>query len=370
MMSAVRAIAGILALTACGFEGGATTTPEIDAAVPPMIDAPRGDAPMTDWWNTDWQFRRRITIDNSQLTATLVNFPVLVALGDTTNMSDGGADLRFVDDAPADPADTLNHDIDTFLPNVGRVWVGVDIAPPPAPPRAFWLYYGNLAVTGAEDRRALWEPWTSVHHLSNLEDASETGHDATAMVTPSYMTGQIGDAVVFDANQALRLPRENEYDYDNTMSASVWFRATSLDVDWQAILTKGDAAWRFHRHGGAQHVTFSTNLDTNGANNQDLEGATIPLNDWHHAALLYDNDVKRLIVDGALVMATFAGPINKTNAVVAIGENAEFGNRLWRGQIDEVRISSNARSVEWMQHEYRAVVDPTFVDVGDPLSRP
>jgi len=73
------------------------------------------------------------------------------------------------------------------------------------------------------------------------------------------------------------------------------------------------------------------------------------------------------------VMSTFAGPINKTNVAVTIGDNIEPGlgePRRWRGEIDEVRISSRSRSVEWMQHEYRSVADPTFVDVGEPQSRP
>jgi hypothetical protein len=53
------------------------------------------------WWNTNWQYRRRITFNNSGQTETLNNFTTLVKLTTSnfgyTNFNSNGSDIRFID---------------------------------------------------------------------------------------------------------------------------------------------------------------------------------------------------------------------------------------------------------------------------------
>ena len=51
-----------------------------------------------DWYDANWLYRKAITIDSTQVDATLTNFPVLIDITDT----DLAADARSDDDCPTD----------------------------------------------------------------------------------------------------------------------------------------------------------------------------------------------------------------------------------------------------------------------------
>ncbi len=78
---------------------------------------------------------------------------------------------------------------------------------------------------------------------------------------------------------------------------------------------------------------------------------------WNHVALRYDGARVALFWDGALVEEREAsGELNAIEPELLIGANPEL-TREFEGDIDEVRISRVARSVEWLSYSYRAMND-------------
>jgi len=103
------------------------------------------------WWDTGWNFRKRIDVDCSY---SLTNFPVAVDLDESNfNFSHAwpdGRDIRFVD---WDDMTLLPYWIDwwDYEGKSARIWVKV-----PYIPSEIYMYYGNFS--------------SSVQSLSNPDD--------------------------------------------------------------------------------------------------------------------------------------------------------------------------------------------------------
>ncbi|MCX5745060.1 MAG: hypothetical protein NT062_21445, partial [Proteobacteria bacterium] len=205
--------------------------------------------------------------------------------------------------------------------------------------------------------------YLAVYHLTTTSDATGKGHTLVPAIPMTPVVGGVGKVTQFDGTQVLTVPTESDFDFTTQMSASVWFRTAGFSGDWQALVTKGDNAWRLHRGGGSQHLTFSTSY--NGIIHDNFDGPDLALNTWHHVGISYENKTKLLVFDGGARTSSWNGPINTTNATVLIGENSEATGRRWIGQLDEVRIAATARTAAWFAMEYRVVADPTIVTVGD-----
>jgi hypothetical protein len=171
---------------------------------------------------------------------------------------------------------------------------------------------------------------------------------------PTPMTPP-GNALDFDGyDDYVSLPNESNFDFTSTITIEVWLNVDAFDKDWQAIVTKGDGAWRLHRYGATNHIAFGTS----GLSNVDLEGTT-DVNDgqWHHVAGVFDGSTKYLFVDGNLDASVGAtGSITANDYLVNIAENAESTGRYFNGLIDEVRIWNIARTQTQIQDNMNTVM--------------
>jgi hypothetical protein len=238
-----------------------------------------------------------------------------------------------------------------------------------------WLYYDNPGAPVATSGPKVFDDlYVSVHHLgpnagATLPDSTSHNHVATPSGGGPQLlnAGRIGRARDFDGNDDyLELAGEGDYDFTTTLTVSAWIRRQALDVEYEAIVCKGDDTWRMHRENLTQFAGFGTTTNTTTNN---LQGTTsIDNNNWHHIAIVFGGGVKRLYVDGQLDAMSAGGTIDIDNTPVAIGRNSNStvgGNRNWNGDIDEVRISSAERNAAWIFAEHLTVTDPAFVTVGN-----
>jgi serine/threonine protein kinase/Flp pilus assembly protein TadD len=137
------------------------------------------------------------------------------------------------------------------------------------------------------------------------------------------------------------------FDITSSITVAAWFKVNKFDKHWQAIIAKGDTAWRLHRNRDTDNIAFScTGLDVPGDQYSTLRGKR-GVNDgkWHHTVGVYDGKKIYLYIDGELdVSANAIGIIHTNSWKVLIGENAERPGRFWNGLIDDVRIYSYALS--------------------------
>ena len=87
------------------------------------------------------------------------------------------------------------------------------------------------------------------------------------------------------------------------MTVAAWIKPTALDKPWQAIVTKGEGAWRIQRNNETNTLEFAcTGLHIANGNEYGSLFGNKALNpgEWHHIAGVYDGKKMSLYVDGAL----------------------------------------------------------------------
>ena len=182
-------------------------------------------------------------------------------------------------------------------------------------------------------------------------DSSGNGHAGALVGDPAWTQGTVGGALEFDGEgDYVDLGTSPDFDMTSQVTVAAWIKVNTFDVDWQAIVGKGDTAWRLSRSQG-DNVHFACT----GMWPEWVHGSA-DVNDgqWHHVAGTYDGAELCLYVDGQLdVSATTSGQINVNDHPVTIGENAEHPEREWNGLIDDVRIYSYALS----QAEIKALAE-------------
>jgi hypothetical protein len=188
-------------------------------------------------------------------------------------------------------------------------------------------------------------------------DVSGNGHDATvgsgAPTLAAGDTGQ-GQALLLDGNDYLSVADHTDLDITGAITVVARAKVNTFNTSWQAIVCKGDSAWRLHRHSSDNTVAFGTA----GLSNIDLQSAT-SINDgqWHHIAGVYDGSANKYVyldgVEDATIGAT--GSISANNFALGIGDNTENLTRGWIGLIDDVRVYNRALSPSEIADLYAGV---------------
>ncbi|UCG58438.1 MAG: hypothetical protein JSU70_02815 [Phycisphaerales bacterium] len=181
-------------------------------------------------------------------------------------------------------------------------------------------------------------------------DSSRNGHDGTLSGNPTWAEGAIGGALLLDSDgDYVDVGKDSDFDITGQITISAWIKVNAFDKDWQAIVTKGDGAWRLQRNWGSNTLEFGcSGLLVPGTRWGQIFGAK-DVNDaqWHHVVGVYDGQKIFLYVDGSLdASAEASGTIRVHDRPVYIGANSEKPDRNWNGLIDDVRIYNYALSAD------------------------
>jgi len=339
-------------------------------------DATRERGPSTDWFDTDWGFRRKITIAPSTVEADLANFPILI---DTARMNGfqtslkqeaqkNGDDILFtnVDGTP------LDHEIESYDGNSGALtaWVRLDSVSSTSE-TAFFVYYGNPDAANQESKADTWNSdYAGVWHLDEAPADGAAGHeDSTSNdntgIPVGFRTGKgttdapgkisgadrldgIDDHIILNRTAAgvLNVPE------DGTYTISAWVKIDAFDGSHHPIVSKGDHQyvlkindsdlWTFHEfNSGRWEVTRS--------------GQGTVARKWVHLVGVRDGTTQKLYKDGSLLQDTItrSGQSRRNESFhVNFGRNSEHTDRFLDGAIDEVRIARTNRSAAWIAASY------------------
>jgi uncharacterized repeat protein (TIGR01451 family) len=335
------------------------------------------------WYDSDWQYRKAITIDGTQVVGNHSAFPVLISLTDgdlAASALGSGYDILFTDD---DGTTKLDYERQRWVSGTGELiaWVkipsltsGVD--------KTIYLYYGNGTAPDQQNAAAVWSNgYEAVYHLDD-DFTDATGNHAPGVNAGSVdVPGLIGDGQDFE--------RDNNTDHIDVGSWSVagsqltiqsWVRFESFTTGDGRIISKAlDMAIEEHVF---MLSTFNTatpsnwrmriktgTLDGTGTTTLIQPANTINLNTWYLTAATYDGATMRLLQNGGQVAS-----VNKTGNLRQNGWSIYLGNNPLNGTtnykaldatLDEVRISSAARSSGWLTTEYNNQrPGATFYGVG------
>jgi uncharacterized repeat protein (TIGR01451 family) len=324
---------------------------------------------------TDWSYKSRISFCGHDQDASLTNFPVLVELGSTIPgfsylqfASPEGADLRFSD---SNSVAVLNYEIEKWNSNgQSAVWVQI---PELTEETSIWAYWGNTNATVAPVYATDGSTWSNsfagVWHLT--EGGTNTRFDATSNHNdssllggePDAAAGKIADANVFDGCDGtadyLQIPDAASIgsQVTSSLTVSAWLNSSSNLTSTGAFyraLEKGDSYFLLQGDGGASLGSGGMNFvlkHDDGTIKTAAIGAPLDAGTWYHLTGTFDGTEMKVYLDGVLMQTTLVGAAMDDDGLpLRIG--ADDSGSFYCGVLDEVRISSVARSSNWVWATY------------------
>lgn len=311
------------------------------------------------WWDAKWQYRKKVAFDTTDKGAgvkdNLTEVPVLLRLhaGNFTfaNAKDDGSDIRFVG---GDDKTPLKAQLEKYDPKlaIGLFWVKVPQIAGGSAQDSIWIYYGNNSVSAVPDDGGTYD--ATMAAAFHFDEKDGKPHDATAYANHAAefsgklgIPAAIGNGAAFNgSSDKLVIKRSPSLNFSKGFTFSTWLKPAGTSADarlfsWddgsQSIVVGLDPAGAYCRitGGGKQAVTGKTPAITSQG--------------WHHLAVSAEPG-KRVVVylDGReAAAAPLAGALPSPAAELAVGATLNGGG-FYAGEMDEVEISSVARSAGWI----------------------
>jgi len=340
---------------------------------------------LTDWWDSNWTSRTKVTFDNTGSSENLIDFPVLVTITaadfDFSRIEAGGADIRFVDNDGV----LLEYEIDSWddTGETANVWVKVQQVDANSATDYIYVYYENGGASTAENASLVWDTnYAGVWHLDEtgdgtageFDDSSGTndgqGGGGTATST-QISDGNVGGGQSFDGtDDYIDLGTMGGFG-SNLADATYqfWIKTTETTLS-SAMGTINDGAQTaviiqlnsedinedegfvraYTRAEGGLHVGSAADMTA--------------FNDggWHQVTVIAKgpSGVIEHYLDGTYVSGTYA-ETDSPSSFADFAYSMTLGASNNRGTIDafanasfdEVRISDTARSADWIEASYR-----------------
>jgi RHS repeat-associated protein len=345
-------------------------------------------------------FVRPIAIDHRQVVRSdQTDFPVLISgtfpylatVGNGGKVQNAnGYDIIFTSDAAGQMK--LDHEIDSYDPVTGNAsfWVRIP-ALSHTTDTAIYMWYGSSSVSASQENKAgVWSNgYGAVWHFGDgntLSAADSTGiNNGIVSNVSATHTAKIGGAAAFPgaSNSYLRIPSNAQIKPTSALTLEAWVNPTQLG-NWHEIFIvdyRADGTWNppyvpyvLSAYSNTSQIQFGI-TGSNGTNVVVNSTRSMPLSQWTHVVGTYDGTTLRLYANGVAEPA-----INTTSAPISYGSSRDLtlGNDTayqsltinpWNGSMDEMRISSVARSADWIATEYNNQNSPaTFVFVCAEVS--
>ena len=135
-------------------------------------------AKAADWYDADWGFRKKITIDHTKVDADLTDFPVLINYDEEGDLKAyaqaDGDDILFT---ASDGITKLSHQIENYDSTDGslRAWIKAPTLSSTTNTE-FYIYYGNASATDQQNITDVWSNDYAGVWLMN-EGEGTTVHD-------------------------------------------------------------------------------------------------------------------------------------------------------------------------------------------------
>lgn len=350
------------------------------------------DAVGVDWYNDgtafggySWQYRKEITIQDSQVPATQSNFPVVISLTSDSDLSSkaqaDGDDILFTDSTGRTK---LSHEIEKYSSGTLVAWVKVPTLNGSSN-TTLYMYYGNPAASAQENPTNVWDSnFKAVYHtqetsnVTTIADSTSNGYTMTkrAAAGPAMTTsGKNGNALDFErSNQdyAVNTPLAAAIG-SGSFSISVWFKPEVNMVSGTAehhLMNLGDLS------GASDIVIFfiDNNLifklyDSGDTKNELSVPGTWNAGTWYHGYFVYDASAgMRMYMNGSLIDSdSFTDRGSYSSGTFDLGRNSATvaSDKWWDGLEDDIHISNSVRNANWVLTEYNNQNSPgTFSTLG------
>jgi biopolymer transport protein ExbB len=311
------------------------------------------------WWQSDWSYRKAITIDMSPKGANVANFsgrmPLLIRLHSGNfqfdGVADNGGDIRFV---AADDKTPLNYQVEQYDPVLGVALIWVDVpAMPAGAAQSIWMYYGNKKGADAGKASQVFDPdYTLVYHFDDAagtppKDATAYANNGRNAAFKTIEDGIAGKGARLDGTSTLALPVSPSLDgaAGAGFTFSAWVKPAALGPN-VLLYSKRDQSNAL-LIGLDNGVPFAE-VDGGAAPIRTPAGTAVAVNQWSHLAVTADGKTLTVYVNGKEI-SRIAATLPALTGAAAVGgdiDGASGGFAAYNGALDELRLSKVARPAE------------------------
>lgn len=347
-------------------------------------------------WLGTWTKRVKLTIDQTDIDATLANFPILVHLSIASGRFDD--DVSFVFDelqndtnrkkiaiTKADGTTQCYVEIEKWDDANEHAWLWVKVPSIAADVDTdLYLYYDitqadNTAYVGDPNSTPAENVWdTNFRFVSHMRDDPDTSHirDSTANNNdgakvaanrPVITTaGKIDGAQDFEAGTSdyITVPRTASLEPAN-ITLEAWTKAESWP-GWMRMFNKGILDSPYPGYAfllGPTYLLLQVNIAGTLQERSTAHGTSA--GEEHHFAVVYDGSNIIIYKDGSALQTWtgLSGSITHATAVALRLGTAETLAQFFDGILDEMRISGVGRTVAWLKATYETGRDD-LLDFG------
>ncbi len=332
----------------------------------------------------DFKYYKQIIIDHNQVSGSsnLIDFPVLISLIDSdlhNHAQPDGDDIVFFSGN-----ELLDHEIEVFNHTYNSThaqlvaWVRIPSLSYTTDTTIF-IYYGNSAMQSCENATGVWnDNYRGVWHLNEISGniLDSTNYNIEGIVTGNTIQGtdgKIDGCYEFDGESdevALGDPTDGHLDFGtNSFTVSFWVQFFGSTLDYQLPFYKGgnmaaNPGYEFETNQAGTSLDFQI---SDGITQFHSPQIVVDLNGWSYIVGVVDRSADTQIIykNGT--------QIGSATDISSLGSVDNSYNLLFSwdwysiyGKLDEVRISSTARSADWITTEYNNQHSTdTFYSIGE-----
>jgi hypothetical protein len=343
-------------------------------------------------WLINFQYRKKITFNNSAISENLTNFtvPIIFTSSNTDfwgHVQTNGNDTRFV---ASDNTTELYYEFEQFNHTSDSMiaWVKVPQIDASSTTGYIWVYYGNSTVnfdSYSSNSSNAWDSnYIAVWHLKESPTApapqfadSKDGNAGTAtnMVAGDQQTGVIDGGLNFNGANASVVTNKGtsvkglaQYTIEAWANTGV-LNGARRDIYEEEVNTSANTRVKLCLDTTNRFALQGRALDGDGYTTWVSPTTTLSINTWYYVAGVFNSSgTHHLMINGSDTTSTVAAhAISNTlpTDTPAIGRKSNSpASEFWSGKIDEVRISKIGRSVNWLKACYQYEADQSKFTYG------
>jgi len=328
------------------------------------------------WWDTQWPYRKLITIDHTLVNADLSNFPVLISEPTDPDLATAtqpnGQDIVFIQ--YTDNMTVLNHEIEYFDYSSGQLiaWVNVNTMSATSDTK-LWMYYGNPFCDDQQNILSTWD--NSYIMVQHLNEAGTMMYDSTTYNNHGVSTGtNYTDAGKIDGGQLYsgndKIVVNNFTHSPNALTFETWVYRDTTEFMYIACkgTYSGTSDWILYlrnNQSGNEGIDFSIRNHTKYIRKGDT-----PVNSWFYLTATYEDGIAALYFNGNKIGNATGWP-----AIPNLYPHLGMGNDyigteggyypMTQVMLDEFRVSNIARDSCWITTCYNNQNNPqSFYSLG------
>jgi hypothetical protein len=313
-----------------------------------------------------YSYRKELTIDNTKIDESLIDFPVMVKLNSSnfnfSRVRSDGYDIRFTS---SDGETELKYERE-FYNSTGEsavFWVKVPSVSS-STNTEIYMYYGDEDATDGQDAVSVWSNnFTAVWHKNDLTTSTiadslgvNNGTKRSAN-EPIQIDGIIGKAQDYDGTNDFTNISSHSSLRPSSLTLSGWFYIKATSTPVRFLMTHSDVfntktGWNL-KYGTGSHLIY---WQLGNSTASVSATTTYSAGTWIYLTGTYEGENIILYKDGTNVGSnTLTNGVSYGSDPVLFGHNHGISNAWGNFYGDEVRISNVSRSAAWVKADYNSV---------------